>query len=479
MVIFMFDFHTTSIYEKSDKSPNLDLNNLIYKKKMRHLKLFEAYSNEEKEMIDNIDDIAAYLPTHTSNLTCKYATNDFDKVVSVDEYEKIKNKSDYLKFYTFNFGELSNFFKAEKDIKRMSKSYGLNFFIICFGGSDRSCNVVFMTPDQYKKVDQCKTHNRYTKDDRGDVLFEEDVKIEENDFNIIYEDDDIMAVRPKTYQSAIKYSADSKSKFAFTKNIDWIKKYMSKGSYYGGVDWYKNVTVKKEITSWWRKILGLPKKESEVELKKFYDDFPRYILYIVIFKRLDYRDQYSKLHLVFDVSRGEYGELYRSSYDSGQVWGRMLDAAHNNLRITNSDGNIITLKDIYNRHYNLFNVAFREIERDYNSEKEKLENLLGIWANKGAEYEKDALVFIRGTSDENRLQVTKPDMIKDVENDGKTWTRLGYYDDPNFDYWDLDKEKRVEKEVPNNGNGFPDFYQSMQNSIDKLHDALENTDFKL
>ena len=65
-----------------------------------------------------------------------------------------------------------------------------------------------------------------------------------------------------------------------------------------------------------------------------------------------------------------------------------------------------------------------------------------------------------------------------------TWTPLGYYDDPDFDWWELDKEKPQEKEAPEHG--YKDYFQSMQDNVKKLQDeldknygALGGTDFKL
>ena len=90
----------------------------------------------------------------------------------------------------------------------------------------------------------------------------------------------------------------------------------------------------------------------------------------------------------------------------------------------------------------------------------------------------DALVFIRSSKEPSRLQVTKPSLIK-RDKDSISWTRLGYYDDPDFDWWELEKEKPTEKEVPNQGKGYGNFFNSMQQDYLKLKDALEDEGWKM
>ena len=41
-----------------------------------------------------------------------------------------------------------------------------------------------------------------------DILFEDDVIVDKSEFDVIYDDEQIMAIKPKTYKAAIKYSAD-------------------------------------------------------------------------------------------------------------------------------------------------------------------------------------------------------------------------------------------------------------------------------
>jgi hypothetical protein len=95
------------------------------------------------------------------------------------------------------------------------------------------------------------------------------------------------------------------------KELNWIEKYMSKGSYYGGYNWYKTTKTTKEIKNWWQKLFNLPGKQKEVQLKEFFKDFPRYLLYVVRFKKLPVEDKYSRLYLLYDISRDEYGEMAR------------------------------------------------------------------------------------------------------------------------------------------------------------------------
>lgn len=456
---------------------------------MKYLKLFESFNLQE--MLDKVDDIAAYLPTYTSPVESKWILPNFDtrKILDEKEYQKYKgnDKSKYLRYYIFGFHDLSNFFKAEEDLRGRCKTYGLKYFIINFNQQDRQCRIVFFTKEDWEKLDLEDVVKNVNKKEQGrnwDILFEEDVIIDRNEFDIVYEDDEIMAVKPKTYKAAIKYAAGASWKSGLKKNQDWIEKYMTPGAYYGGTNWYKSTTVRQEVETWWQKLLKLPPKQSEVELKEFFNDFPRYLFYIVIFKNLPIEDQMSKLYLLYDVSRSEYGELPRSFSSDyvmfGGYWGDMLDAAHNQLKIVDVDSRKVTLKDIHAKHGQLFNRAFREIEWDMNEEKEKMYDLLGFWSDKGGEYRDDALVFIRSSKEPDRLQVTKPKLIDRDEKRGTiSWTRLGYYDDPQFDWWELEKEKPKEKEVPNQGKGYGNFFKNMQQDYLKLRDALEDEGWKM
>jgi hypothetical protein len=448
---------------------------------MKYLKLFESFNLQE--MKDKVDDMAAYLQTRTSEVESKWVLPNFDikSILGEAEYKKYKgkNKHLYLRYYIFGFRDLSYFFNAEPNLRNRCKNYGLKYFIINLNQHDRQCRVVFFTKEDWEKLDLDEVVKNITKKEKGrnwDILFEEDVIINSDEFDIIYEDHDIMAVKPKTYKSAIKYAAGTSWKASLKKNQDWIEKYIKPGAYYGGTNWYKSSIVKKEVNSWWRKLLKLPPKQSQEELKEFFTNFPRYLFYIVIFKRLPIEDDMSKLYLLYDVSRSEYGELSRSFLSdyvtSGGYWSDMLDAAHNQLKIVNTNSRRVTLKDIHNKHGSLFNRAFREIESDMIKEKSRLYDLLGFWSDKGGEYQDDALVFIRSSAEPNRLQVTKPSLIKKDKNT-ISWIRLGYYDDPNFDWWELDKEKPKEMEVPNQGKGYVDFFKSIEQNYLKLKNALE------
>ena len=454
---------------------------------MKYLKLFESFNLQE--MKDKVDDIAAYLQTRTSPVESKWILPNFDthSILDDQDYKKYQSKYKhlYLRYYIFGFHDLSYFFDAEQDLRNRCKDYGLKYFIINFNQEDRQCRVVFFTKEDWEKLELDEVVKNITKKEQNrnwDILFEEDVIINRDEFDIIYEDDEIMAVKPKTYKSAIKYAAGASWKAGLKKNQDWIEKYMTPGAYYGGTNWHKSSTVNQEVDSWWRKLLKLPPKQSQVELKEFFTDFPRYLFYIVIFKRLPIEDDMSKLYLLYDVSRAEYAELPRSFSSDyvmfGGYWGDMLDAAHNQLKIVNTESRKVTLKDIHAKHGGVFNRAFREIESDMNQEKDRMYDLLGFWADKGGEYRDDALVFIRSSKEPSRLQVTKPSLIK-KDKDSISWTRLGYYDDPDFDWWELEKEKPTEKEVPNQGKGYGNFFKSMQHDYLKLKDALEDEGWKM
>lgn len=450
---------------------------------MKYLKLFESFDN----LINIVDDIAAYIPDHTSEVKKAWIppNGDISKIVRDELYHSSTRDfyglgTDYVSFYTFKIGEdttadrLTNLFRASNDIINRSKSYNLRFIIL--NGASTTAGEVrlfFFTEEEFKKIELIEFIKSFSKGG-FDMLLDTDIMVDPKEFNVIYDDDEITAIKPKTYKAAIKYAADTKWKIAFKKNLDWINKYMSPGSYYAGINWYKSKKVTQEVNSWYRKILRLPPKRIETEIKNFVNDIPRYLLYIVIFKHVPIDDDYRKVFLLYDMDRGEYGgNLHQPSSDDymfGNAYGDMLDASHNQVKVSDVHGNMITFKDIWNRHHNLFNRVFREIESDFSLEKDKLQNLLGYWGDKGGEYTKDELVFAR--NDKNDLTITKSNFINRKGDGGYSWHHLGKYNDPNFDYWEIDKEKPIEKEVPNNGLGIKDFYQTISDNVKKLSDSL-------
>jgi hypothetical protein len=444
---------------------------------MRHIRLFESF--DSPDIIDKVDDIAGFITdTKTSDVEFFWCLPNFEfkKSLYEEDFKKLpQNKREkYIKTYFFKFRGLSHFFPVEDKIRHRSKYYGLKFFILLRRNLPNYCVCFFFTNEDWKKLDlNSVIRSVRNSDNFEDILFEEDIMIEKDEFNIIYEDNEIIALKPKTYRAAIRYSADTRWGSLLKKNSDWLNKYLKRGSYYGGTNWYVNKTVKQEVDSWWRKLLKLPPKQSEIKLKEFFTDFPRYLFYIVIFKNIPVGDDMSKLYLLYDVSRAEYGELPPDTRSDD--WSRMLDAAHNQLKIENASGRLVTLKDIHKKHHLLFNRAFREIEWDSSEEKEKMYDLLGFWSDKGGDYRDDALVFLRSQRYPDKLQVVKSSHITKNKNSIE-WIRGGFYDDPNFDYWSQDSEKSKEKEAPNNGKGYIDYYTSMKNNIEDLKKGLKDND---
>ncbi len=453
---------------------------------MKYLKLFEEYSDPIEDIILMVQDITAYIPGEVGGCDQKWVLPNFDteKILSNKQYSKYRgrDKKSYIRYYVVGFTGLSNLYRAYSDIKHRSNVEGLKYFIINRNQKDQHCNIVFFSKEDYEKLylekvsKNIRVVNSLGNPNHGwDVLFDEDLTIDKSEFDIIYEDDDIMAVKPKSYRAAIKYSADMPWKSALKKCLDWIEKYITKGSYYGGYKWYKQKAVTKEVKNWWQKIFNLPGKQKEVQTKEFIEDFPRYLLYIVYFKHLPSEDPYSRLQLLFDISRSEYGQEIGGRFDMYSYWGEKLDAIHNQLKIANAEGKRVTLRNIHNAHGQLFNRAFRNIVDDMTSIKDNMYDLLGFWSDKGGEYTKDALVFI--TNSHNRLSITKPEFIKKNDKGDITWQSLGYYDDPEFDWWELDKETQSEKEIPKHG--YKDLFASISGNVQKLMNALdEKDDFK-
>ena len=201
---------------------------------MKYLDIFESF--KVKEIIDKIDDIAAYLPTTTSRVETKFISRDFDtkKIMNEEQFKKsgLMVQHQYLRYYIFEFHELSKFFIAESDIINRTKSYDLNFFLINLNQRNRQCKIVFFEKEEWEKLDIEAATKNINKNE-WDILLENDVKIDSSEFDVLYDDDDIMCIKPKTYRAAIRYSADAAWKAALKKNKDWIDKYMTPGSYYG------------------------------------------------------------------------------------------------------------------------------------------------------------------------------------------------------------------------------------------------------
>lgn len=447
---------------------------------MANIKLFEAFNLDS--MINKCDDVAVYLSqyTHVGGIESKWCLPNFDlkRILNDDQYKEYRgnDKSRYIRYYICGFYYLTSVYKAQSEMSHRAKIHGLKYFFINTQQENRECKMVFFTKEDWEKLDLegvVKSFNKVY----YDVLFEEDIQINPDEFEIIYDDEDIMAVKPKTYKAAIKYSADTSWATGLKKNEDWIKDQLKRGSYYGGFNWYKSKSITKEIESWWRRLLHLPKKQVQQEIKEFSQDFPRFLFYIVIFKKFPREYKYSSLQLCYDISRAEYGEdpLPFSSQRVmfGGYWGDRLDAAHNQLKIMNNKGRV-TLKEVFKEHGHLFNRAFREIEADFNREKEELYDTLGIWADKGGEYKDDALVFLRSSNEPERLQIARKKDVK-VSGDVTRWTRLGYYDDPKFNWWDKEQEPE-EREIPKNK--YKDFFQSIEDNVKKLRDAID-AGFKL
>lgn len=446
---------------------------------MRWVKLFESFD----EIINIVDDISAYVPTTCSHVYSKWikSTGEIKTIltdVALSDHIKkdplYKTKFQYIKYYKFSFREMSNFFRCESDITNRAHSYNLKF-IVCNAGKlseDDNCSIIFFKEEDYKKIDMQKFIKNF--DEIGyDILLEEDVKVNREEFDIIYESDEIIAIKPKTYKAMIKYSSDTNWQLAFKKNQKWIDKYISRGSYYGGSNWYKSKTITKDVKTWYSSLLKLPPKKSETEVKEFIKDFPRYLMYIVIFKNLPMEDEMKKIFMLYDLSRGEYGELPQS-FSSGYVmngsyYGDLLDSTHNQIKVVNGEGKRITFQDIWKKHRFLFSKVFHEIEEDQSAEKDKIYDLIGFWSDKGGEYSKNPLTFVRDTT--NRLLITRPNLIR-KDDDGVTRFRsLGKYDDPDFDYWELDEEKPDEKQLPKHG--FKDYFQSISDNVKKLQGDLD------
>lgn len=436
---------------------------------MKYLKLFESYD----DLINKADDIAAYVPTETSSINIRWMPFTYDPkdILKESDYQKLsdKKRKGYFKYYTFGFDNISYLYDCEDDIIRRSKSYGFGpIFINLKQRVENRCIVMLFKISDYKNINMDKFIKKFN-DSGVDVLFENDIHMDTSEFDIIYDDNISMVVKPKTYKAAIRYSSDTKWKSAFKSNQEWIEKYLKKGSYYGGINWYSKNKIVSDVETWWTKLLGLSPKRIEKEVKEFVKDFPRYLMYIVIQKNVPSDDPMRKTFLLYDISRDEYGAEVNlgSDWFSGK-YGEWLDSAHNQVIIHNAEDKRVTLRDIWDRHRSYFSNALAAIDEDLNKDKDRLYDLLGFWADKGGSYTKKPLSFVR--NNKGNLLITRPDRLEKTK-DGHMINPIGDYSDPTFDYWDDDEKDIEEREIPTMT--WDGYFKSIRDNVKRMQAGLE------
>lgn len=462
-----------------------------YKNKMRYIRGFnEGFNNEDYEdIVDILSIITSYKRINKIHLSILNGTLEMN-------YSNTKNKN-CISLFTHNDNKdsIEYFLEHEDEIYRKVSNLGYTYRIIrIILGEYHYRFIIFMNDDEILKLDQYKLKKFKIIDKNGEIdNYEGKIEIvgpkyyqtNLEDIDILLDNDNIRILKPKTYNGLLRCSIGTNWDVSFANNKEWASKNISKGSYYGGYYWYKSKTIKTDINSWWRKLLKLPKKQVEKVVKEFVEDFPRYIFYIIEFKR--FNNVFNKLLLRYDLSRDEYGATPTSSgLDS---FGYLIDAAHNNLKIWTEKNKVITLRYIKTQFNNidekLFGKSFHIISYDYDNEKEKIYDVLGFWADEGGEYKDNALYFLRPSSkdedeDNDDLDVVKKnDFTQNKYGGSYSWRKTGKYNDPDWEYGNMDMPNK-EREVPSNyPNKFIDFMTSIRNNVDDLKNKFDSEGWKL
>lgn len=225
------------------------------------------------------------------------------------------------------------------------------------------------------------------------------IKVNKNEFEKLFEDDTILAIKPLTHQASCKYGSGTKWCIAMRDNDKYWKNYTKKTSKFAGVKWYNVVSeVQEELErSWLDKLLGKPPKIVNKEVKEFVQKFPVGILYFVIVKkritgyewdndlkynkpiyeRADPKDPMNKLALLYKPGRADFGDLSKfGKHDFYSYIRNKLDASHNNMSIFNALDQKVTLREVNKSLGRQFNVAFAFIEENFQKERDAINEIL-------------------------------------------------------------------------------------------------------
>lgn len=302
---------------------------------------------------------------------------------------------------------------------------------------------------QKKDINQYKTLQQLQDDlsKIGKSEGEKERKIKRDGAHVVFENDNVIALRPLNHEASCKYGAGTKWCVTMKGTDKYWKDYTEKTSTFGGTDWYNTVGVEERVVrSFWDKVLGRPGKTVTNEVKNFVNEFPVGILYFVIFKRrvessewddevktwvpkygqANSKHPLNKLALLYKPDRDDFGDTTWSEFfregDFFEMIGDRLDAAHNNLSIFNALDEKVTLRGLNREFGEEFSVPFRFIEHDFQTEKIKIMSVLRNVIHKvtpllGAEGSDKPMTWIRGM--DGRLNYVPTSQLKKYNNNGK------------------------------------------------------------
>lgn len=258
--------------------------------------------------------------------------------------------------------------------------------------------------------------------------------------NVVYEDDNVIALRPLNHKASCTYGAGTKWCITSKSTDTYWNGYTKKTSNFAGTNWYESEWVEERIEpNFIQRLLGKEPKVIRKEVKNFINHFPSAIFYFVIYKRrvkeyswdediqaripvyekADPKDPLNKLALLYKPERADFGDTSWSEYyregDYLSMIGDKLDAAHNNLSIFNALDKKVTLREISNALDEEFSIPFRFIEHDFQKERNKIlyhvRNVLDkVFPLLGAEGSKRPMSWI--TNNKGELVAVPNDVLK-------------------------------------------------------------------
>jgi hypothetical protein len=295
--------------------------------------------------------------------------------------------------------------------------------------------------NQYKTVGDLLTVLSSLKQSKG----EEKREIKREGARVLYEDENVMVLRPLNHKASCTYGAGTKWCITSKSTDSYWKSYTKETSSFAGTDWYESEWVEERIEpNFIQRLRGQESKVVKKEVKNFVEQFPRNIIYFVIFKRrvsgykwdeelraripsyvpADPKNPMNKLAFLYKPDRADFGDLSWSRWyregDFFDMVGDMLDASHNNLSIFNAEDKKVTLREISKEFDGDFGYILAHLEEDFKKEQNKILGHLRDVLDKvfpllGAEGSKKPVSWI--TSKDGPLYAVPKDRITRGKNE--------------------------------------------------------------
>lgn len=298
--------------------------------------------------------------------------------------------------------------------------------------------------NQYKTIDELVNVLKVVGKSKG----EQERKIKREGANVLFENDNVIALRPLNHKASCKYGAGTKWCVTMKGTSKYWDMYTKETSVFGNTNWYESEWIEERIEpNFIQRLLGKKPKTIKKEIRKFINHFPTGILYFVIFKRrvvgydwdeevqaripkyetADPKNPMNKLALLYKPDRADFGDTTWSEYfregDFMEMISDKLDAAHNNLSIFNALDKKVTLQELSREFGGEFSVPFRFIENDFQKERNKiLYHLSGVldkvFPLLGAEGSKNPRSWIPSNSG-NLISVPAGNIEKTLDDRGR------------------------------------------------------------